>query len=328
MLHELGAKVYGLSDGIPTEPSFFVEARVETVLDQDFRIDVRYQSEVLSAFNEVRPETVLHLAAQPLVLQGLRDPVGTFSTNLMGTVHVLEAIRMSPSVQSCTVVTTDKVYRAGPTANAHLEEDELGGDEPYGASKVGAEFIAASYMTLVGTDGPRIATVRAGNVIGGGDWSAWRLLPDLLAALDQRSEIVLRSPGAVRPWQHVLDPLTGYLLLVESLESDEFSSLPRCWNFGPDPSALRTVLDMVHEVERAAGSPLQVTLGGPNNVESEFLSLSSLRASELLGWRPMWGFEASVAQTVEWHLAWRDGHDVGEMSRALVRQQLRGTIDA
>lgn len=328
MLHKLGAEVYGVADGIPTDPSFFVSAGVLDVLNRDFRVDVRDYTGVLSAFAEVRPETVLHLAAQPLVLEGVRDPVGTFSTNLMGTVYVLEATRLSPTVRSCIVVTTDKVYRGGPSAAPHLEENELGGDEPYGASKAGAEFIAASYVTLANEHGPRIATARAGNVIGGGDWSRWRLLPDLLAALDQSHEIFLRSPCAVRPWQHVLDPLMGYLLLAESLESDDSPNLPRSWNFGPDIGDSRTVLDVVHEVERFSGVSLNVKLGATNAVESEFLSLSSLRARELLGWNPKWTFEHSVAQTVSWHLAWRDGRDVGEISRNLVSQQLRGVTDA
>ncbi len=322
MLHELGAEIYGLADGIPTEPSFFVTARVREVLSQDFRVDIRNQIGVLSAFEKAQPETVLHLAAQPLVLEGIRDPVGTFSTNLMGTVYVLEAARLTPTVRSCVVVTTDKVYKRGSTATPHHEENELGGGEPYGASKAGAELVAASYVTLASEDGPRIATARAGNVIGGGDWSPWRLLPDLLAAIDQSREVVLRSPGAVRPWQHVLDPLTGYLLLAESLESDSSSNLPRCWNFGPDPSDSRTVMDVVHEVERFSGVSLNVRFEATSPVESEFLSLSSLRARERLGWSSKWGFERSVAQTVEWHIVWRKGHDVGWISRNLVEEHL------
>lgn len=327
MLAELGAEVHGLADGIPTDPSFFVHANVRDALAGDFRVDVRDQARVLSAFGKVRPDTVMHLAAQPLVLQGVRDPVGTFSTNLMGTVHVLDASRLSPTVRSCVVVTTDKVYKRGPKAAPHWEDDELGGHEPYGASKAGAELIAASYVTLAKGDGPRITTARAGNVIGGGDWSPWRLLPDILAALDQSAEVVLRSPGAVRPWQHVLDPLTGYLLLAESLESDASSSLPRCWNFGPDPSDSRTVLDVVREVERVSGVTLSLRVEGAGGVESDFLSLSSGRAREVLGWAPQWDFRHSVAQTVNWHLAWRDGRDVGEIARALASQQLRGAPD-
>ena len=326
MLHQLGATVHGLADGIPTDPSFFVHARVSDVLARDFRVDVRNQAGVMSALGEVRPQTVFHLAAQPLVLEGVRDPVGTFSTNLMGTAHVLESIRLSTDVLSCIVVTTDKVYRTGSTADAHDEEDELGGDEPYGASKAGAEFITASYANLVGQDGPRIVTARAGNVIGGGDWSRWRLLPDLLAALDQGGRMPLRSPGAVRPWQHVLDPLTGYLLLAESLESAGGRSLPQCWNFGPDPSNAKTVLDVVQAVERASGCSFDMNLERPNRAESEFLALSSARAREVLGWTPRWGFEEAISQTVDWHRAWRNGLDVGEISRILIKNHLALSI--
>lgn len=324
MLDRLGAEVFGFSDRIPTEPSFFVEARVSDVLTEDLRGDVRDGPGVLQAFERIKPDTVLHLAAQPLVLQGLIDPVGTFSTNVMGTVHVLEASRQSATVRSCVIVTTDKVYKGGPKSIPHSEEDELGGHEPYGASKAGAELVASSYATLASEGVPRIATARAGNVIGGGDWSQWRLLPDILGALDTGQELVLRSPGAVRPWQHVLDPLAGYLLLAEALELGETSDLPRTWNFGPDAQAARTVLDVVHAVERFSGRGVHVRVEGSEGVESEFLALSSARARKELNWRPRWDFDASVAQTVQWHLDWRAGRDIGEISRALVSEQLGG----
>ena len=322
MLDRLGAEVFGFSDRIPTVPSFFVEARVSDVLAEDLRGDVCDGLGVLEAFKLIKPETVLHLAAQPLVLQGLLDPVGTFSTNVMGTVHALEACRQSATVRSCVIVTTDKVYKAGPTSIPHSEEDELGGHEPYGASKAGAELVASSYLTLLSDGRPQIATARAGNVVGGGDWSQWRLLPDILLALDTGEELLLRSPEAVRPWQHVLDPVTGYLLLAEALESGETSSLPRCWNFGPDAQDARTVLDVVHAVERVSGRQVHVRVEGSQRVESEFLALSSAKARRELKWRPRWDFDASVAQTVQWHLDWRDGRDVGELSRSLVSEQL------
>lgn len=294
-------------------------------LMEDLRGDVRDGPALTAAFNRIRPDTVLHLAAQPLVIEGLRDPVGTFSTNVMGTVNVLEACMHTASVRSCVVVTTDKVYKEGPRDLPHSEEDELGGHEPYGASKAAAELVASSFITLSNDEGPQIATARAGNVIGGGDWSQWRLLPDLLAALDTGREVPLRSPRAVRPWQHVLDPLSGYLLLAERLESGTFLDLPRSWNFGPDSHDARTVMDVVTAVERFSGQKLHLNVDETSTVESPFLALSSTRAREALGWRSRWDFDASVAQTVEWHLSWRAGRDVGELSRELVSQQLGQT---
>lgn len=291
-------------------------------LVEDLRGDVRDGLALTSAFNRIRPDTVLHLAAQPLVIEGLRDPVGTFSTNVMGTVNVLEACMRTASVRSCVVVTTDKVYKEGPRDLPHSEEDELGGHEPYGASKAAAELVASSFITLSHDEGPQIATARAGNVIGGGDWSQRRLLPDLLAALDTGREVPLRSPRAVRPWQHVLDPLTGYLLLAEKLELGTFADLPRSWNFGPDSHDARTVMDVVNAVECVSGEKLHVRIEQASTVESAYLALSSSRAHEGLGWCSRWDFDSSVAQTVEWHLSWRAGGDVGELSRALVSQQL------
>jgi len=322
MLSELGALVSGVSDRVPTNPSLYVAADIAGALQEDLRINVTDGHALESAFQDVQPEIVFHLAAQPLVLEAARHPVETFSTNVMGTVNVLEACRRTTSVRACVVVTTDKVYLPAPLVHAHVETDALGGDEPYAASKVGAEMAAASYVALVRETGLQITTCRAGNVIGGGDWSPRRLLPDLLAALDAGGEIQLRYPQAVRPWQHVLDPLTGYVLLAEDLSAVGGGELPRCWNFGPKDSDARTVLDVVNAVENVSGMTLKVTeLRGPV-VETRYLALSSERAERGLGWSPAWDFYSSVEQTVKWHLAWRSGGDMGSQSRECVLDHL------
>ena len=275
MLEQLGARVYGLANGVPTDPSLFEEAAIAMALEEDIRIDVRDSEALTATFLRIQPEVVFHLAAQPLVLEGMRDPVGTFATNVMGTVHVLEASRVTESVRACVVVTTDKVYRDAGSSTPYSEDDELGGHEPYGASKAAAEMAAAGYAALAPAERLQIATVRAGNVIGGGDWSPWRLLPDLLSGIDEGTQIRLRRPGAVRPWQHVLDPITGYILVAETLLSDPPGDIVRTWNFGPDASGTRTVLDVVREVEKALGRELPVVLESGESVDAGYLSLSS-----------------------------------------------------
>ena len=325
MLNELGASVSGLSDRIPTDPSYFTVADVAGALNHDLRIDVRDAQSITATIQSLQPEIVFHLAAQPLVLEGARDPVGTFATNVMGTVNVLDACLRTPGVLACIVITTDKVYRPSVDEHGHREDDPLGGDEPYSASKVGAEMAAASYMTLAKDSGLQVVTCRAGNVIGGGDWSPWRLLPDLLAALDSGDEIQLRHPSAVRPWQHVIDPLTGYAVLAESLCGPGGHQLPRSWNFGPPSTDSRTVMDLVREVQECAGSPLKVTVLEESHPETPFLALSSGRAESELGWSPRWNFDASIDQTVRWHMEWRSGRDMAMKSRRFVQEQIKGS---
>lgn len=325
MLRELGASVYGLSNGIPTEPSHFIEARVSQALVEDLREDVRDLGVMMSAVQRIQPDVILHLAAQPLVLEGVRDPVETFSTNVMGTVNILEAARRVDTVSVCIIVTTDKVYRSGATEEPHSEDDELGGSEPYGASKAAAEMVAASFAALTGDSRLRVATARAGNVIGGGDWSPWRLLPDLLSALDRGEPVSIRSLNAVRPWQHVLDPVVGYLLLAESSADDGIKEAISSWNFGPDPGAERRVIDVIREVEKSCGQTIEVVDSDPQPVESAYLAVSSAKARNELGWRPHLDFASSVAETVTWHRAWRDGKDMADVSRLDVHSRLEFT---
>lgn len=327
MLEALGARVTGFSLEPPTTPSLFEEARVGESLERDLRGDVRDLDAVVSAMTATQPDVVLHLAAQPLVLEGMRDPVGTFSTNVMGTVHVLEACRRVHGVKACVVVTTDKVYRDVVEPRAHREGDELGGGDPYAASKACAEMAVAGFEALTSEGGFSVATVRAGNVIGGGDWSPWRLLPDLLSSIDAGRPVVLRRPDAVRPWQHVLDPLTGYLLVAESIERG-VKQYEGAWNFGPPESDARSVMDVVHAVESSAGRQIAVNVLDHAPSETGYLALSSEKSRELLGWRPRWDFAHSVRQTVEWHAAWREGRDVGDLSRELANEQVHGAVSA
>jgi CDP-glucose 4,6-dehydratase len=263
---------------------------------------------------EARPEIVFHLAAQPLVRDSYRDPLTTLATNVMGTAHVLEAVRSVPSVRAAVVITTDKVY-ANVDRRCH-EADALGGHDPYSASKAAAEIVTASYRSsFYGTEAAGVATARAGNVIGGGDWATDRLVPDCLRAFEHGEAVRLRYPGAIRPWQHVLEPLSGYLRLAEHLVSGPAARFAKAWNFGPDAQDEATVADVAERTARNWGAGARVELddrtGHPR--ETGVLRLDSAMARRELGWSPRWGLDRAVEMTVAWHRAWLAGEDMAEV---------------
>jgi CDP-glucose 4,6-dehydratase len=291
-LHALGAEVTGFSGPPPTEPSLYELARVGE-LCRDVRGDIRDAEAVAAAARGA--EVVFHLAARAIVLDALDDPAGTYATNVLGTAHVLEAARDAAIV----CITSDKCYAPGD--GSHREGDALGGRDPYSASKAAAELVAAAHREAFGV---RVATARAGNVIGGGDWARHRLLPDLVRARDSGAPIVLRHPGATRPWQHVLNPLAGYLRLAERLtESPEWA---RAWNFGPDEA--QTVGWVVERVRSHWALDVRVDAPG-DAIEDPALQLDASAARERLGWVPPTSLAEGLDATVLWHNEVRAGGD-------------------
>lgn len=313
-LSSLGARVTGLSDGVPTRPSLYELARVQEGV-HDVRADVRDAAAVADAVAEADPEVILHLAAQPLVRRSFAAPAETFAVNVVGTAHVLDAARAAPNVGAIVVVTSDKCYAPGP--HPHGEDDPLGGDDPYSSSKAGAELVAASYRDSFGLP---LATGRAGNVIGGGDWGADRLMPDVLAAALDGRAVQLRNPGAVRPWQHVLNPLAGYLLLAEALYADP-AAFGSGWNFGPDPGDELGVRALVERIADLWGTPIEVAVQpGEHPPEAPTLRLVSSKAAERLGWRPAWGLDEGLQAIVEWSRALRAGEDLRAVTLAQIER--------
>ncbi len=302
-LQRLGAQVTGFATAPPTEPSLFALAAAGEGLD-DVRGDVRDRAAVRAAVAAADPEVVLHLAAQPIVSTGLEQPVETYATNVMGAAHVLDAARDARSV---VLVTSDKCYapRAG---GPHVESDAFGGIDPYSSSKAGQELVAAAFRDSFGV---RVATARAGNVIGGGDWSRDRLVPDLVRALLSGEPVALRHPGAVRPWQHVLNPLAGYLRLAEAVW--ESADAARGWNFGPAAADARPV----REIAARMGAPVQERQvdGG---VEVAAVELDAAAARSTLGWTPVWDLDTALEATTAWHRAVAAGHD----ARAVTLDQI------
>lgn len=310
-LHQLGARVFGLSLPPPTTPSLFESASVAELLAEHTIGDVRDLAVVEGAVERARPDLVLHMAAQPLVRESYRNPVETFATNVLGTVHVLEAVRTKHPSAATVVVTTDKCYEEQPLGRGYREDDRLGGHDPYSASKAGAELVAASCRRSFGL---RIATARAGNVIGGGDWANDRIVVDAMRALLAGQPIPVRNARATRPFQHVLDPVSGYLRLSTALlEDPKWGS---GWNFGPAQDSAISVQKLVETILRHYGSGTWVDRSEPNAVhEAAKLTLDASRAREL-GWEPRWDLERAIERTVSWYRAVHQGAGAREHSLA------------
>jgi CDP-glucose 4,6-dehydratase len=308
-LAELGAAVTGFSRGVPTAPSLFALARLDELVEHH-EGDVRDEAAVAAMVARVRPDVVLHLAAQPMVRRSFAEPVATYATNVMGTVNVLEAARTAPVAPGITiVVTSDKCYENREWPWGYREDEPLGGHDPYSSSKGAAELVAAAYRSSY--DLP-VATARAGNVIGGGDWGEDRLVPDIVRAQDAGEPVRVRNPHAIRPWQHVLNPLSGYLRLAEVAHREPGAR--RAFNFGPADEDARPVGWIV---ERLADRV--VTDPGPHPHEAHWLKLDSSLARERLGWRPRWDLAEGLDRTAAWYRAHRDGAD----ARATTLAQLR-----
>jgi CDP-glucose 4,6-dehydratase len=322
-LQALGARVSGLSDCVPTSPSMFELAGVAHDL-ADVRADVRDHAAVRDAMADAQPEIVLHLAAQPFVRRSFADPRGTYETNVMGTVNVLEAARATPSVRAVVCVTTDKCYDNDPSRpqRPFVETDPMGGHDPYSSSKGCAELVVDAYRRSFfhGPGGPRVASARAGNVIGGGDWGEDRLVPDFMRGALAGRPIPVRNPEAVRPWQHVLNPLSGYLCLAMRLHA---GAAQGAWNFGPalgDARPVRWIADRVTELwpgelrwELDSDPPT------PHPHEAHYLALDSTKARERLGWAPVWDLDEALAGTVAWYRALRDGEDMRAVTLAQIK---------
>lgn len=310
-LQALGAEVAGLALPPDTEPSHW--RLLDMKLAREYLVDLRDGGRVLEALQDFRPEVVFHLAAQPLVRRSYREPVETFATNLLGLVHLLEAVRHCSSARVLVNATTDKVYEPSDAEDGYREDAPLGGHDPYSTSKACAELVSAcyrrSYFDGVGEHPLRLATARAGNVIGGGDWAEDRLVPDMVRAMTSVGTVQLRNPMSTRPWQHVLEPLSGYLCLGQAMiEGREAGG---AWNFGPSPGSTMAVGDMVGYFQRAWPG-LQVEHdAGPHPHEAEKLTLDCGKAARELGWHAVWDAESTVAYTAGWY---RDFLNTGRIS--------------
>ena len=307
-LTELGAQVAGVSLSPKTKHNHW--DLINLTID-DRRCDIRDCNGMKLIITDIQPEIVFHLAAQPLVRRSYNDPLETWSTNVMGTVNVLEACRLTPSVKAIVVVTSDKCYENFELSRGYREDDSLGGYDPYSASKAGSELVSASYQrgSFNAEAGALLATARAGNVVGGGDWSDDRLIPDLVQAVCENKSLEIRSPNATRPWQHVLESLSGYLLLGQKL-------LMGCrevvgpWNFGPQITDNLTVVAVLKKLKKAWSDIKWHEITSPQPYEARLLYLDSNKAHSKLNWQPVWNIDHTIKQTVDWYKQWLHGGNV------------------
>jgi CDP-glucose 4,6-dehydratase len=325
-LQALGAEVTGVSPSPRERRSVYRLAAVGGHM-RELALDVRDARGMLEAVRESSPEVVIHLAGQPLVRRSLQEPAGTYEINVMGTVNLLEAVRREgSSVRSVVIVTSDKCYEnPGGRPRRFVESDMLGGADPYSSSKACAELVTASYRRsfFAHDDAPRIATARAGNVIGGGDWGEDRLLPDSVRAVETGTTLRVRNPDAVRPWQHVLGPLEGYLLLAQAL--DLRVTATDKWNFGPAAGDARSVRWIVERLgELWDGRLTWAPDSDPNPPEAEHQEIDSARAERELGWLPRGSLAEALGLLVAWHRAELGGEDMREVSLAQIDRHSRG----
>ncbi|MCA1556974.1 MAG: CDP-glucose 4,6-dehydratase [Acidobacteria bacterium] len=325
-LAELGAEVTGYSLPAPTNPSHFELARVAERVES-INGDVRDLEHLCRTIKETRPEVVIHMAAQSLVRRSYLDPVETYETNVMGTVNVLEAVRRtgSDSVRALLVVTSDKCYENREQFEGHKETDAMGGYDPYSSSKGCAELVTAAFgrsffhAAQTGKAQTMVASARAGNVIGGGDWAEDRLIPDIIRSWMKGEPVRIRRPHAVRPWQHVLDPLAGYLLLIEKMYGGG-AQYAEGWNFGPQDSDAKPVGWIVERMAALWGEGARWALDeGEHPHEAHYLKLDCSKAREGLGWKARLSVERALEETVKWYRGYKEGRDAARLSLEQIR---------
>jgi CDP-glucose 4,6-dehydratase len=319
-LVDMGAEVHGYALTQPTEPNLFTVARLQERLARSTIADIRDAASLVQAMQAAKPDIVLHLAAQPLVRYSYVAPVETYAVNVMGTVNLLEAVRQTQGIKAVVNVTTDKCYENREWVWPYRENEAMGGFDPYSSSKACSELVTAAYRrSFLESAGIRLASARAGNVIGGGDWAADRLVPDFLRALDAGQALSIRSPLATRPWQHVLEPLSGYLILAEKL-FNEGPDFAEAWNFGPEEADTRPVQWIVEYLcSQVPGATWQCD-AAPQPHEANTLKLDSSKAKAQLGWRPRWGLHTALSMTLAWHQAWKQNADMAVFSAQQIQE--------
>ena len=308
LLH-MGARVTGIALKPDTEPSLFNELKLDQEMES-FLFDIRDEKNVLRKVQATNPDIVIHMAAQPLVRDSYNDPLKTYSTNVMGTANLLEACRHTESIRQIINVTTDKVYENKELDIPFKESDRLGGFDPYSNSKACSELVTSSYRnSFFAKDKVKIVTARAGNVIGGGDWAVDRLIPDIIRAYQSKEKLIIRNPKAIRPWQHVLESLAGYLCLAEHLDQTE--NYIQEWNFGPGAQDFMNVAEIVQHAQKKMA--LEVELEQPNLHEAQILKLDNSLAKKHLSWSSQWKASEAIDRTLSWYQCFLEGENAKEL---------------
>ena len=308
-LFSLGAEVKGYALNPPTSPSLFNEAKVSSIIDSQIG-DIRDQDALHECMTRFSPDILIHMAVQPLVRASYDKPIETYEVNVIGTAKVLEAARSCPNVKSIVNITTDKCYENDGRSEGYKEEDAMGGYDPYSSSKGCAELVTSSYRrSFLQEQGVGLASVRAGNVIGGGDWADDRLIPDILRSFEKNEPVVIRNPKATRPWQHVLEPLSGYLVLAQKMYRDQ-NKYAEGWNFGPNEQDVKSVDWILNQMIGKWPNSSWELDSSSNPHEANFLQLDISKAESKLGWMPIWELRHTLEKIIDWHLAWINKEDM------------------
>ena len=305
----LGAKVIGYSLKPPTSPSLFNILNMKKIVINKIG-NINNRKKLSNEIFKSKPDVVMHLAAQPLVVPSYQDPIETFSTNIIGTANLLESIRDIPSIKSCLIMTSDKVYENKELNSPYIENDPMGGTDPYSASKGATELVVSSYMKSFFNEknSPGIATIRSGNVIGGGDWADYRLIPDSIRSLISNKNIILRNPNSIRPWQHVLESLSGFLLVGSKINKNS-NKFGGPWNVGPSPKNSLSVESVVKKIIQQWGNG-KIIIKKNNFHEAKLLKLNSNKIFNLMKWKPTYSFNQSIEKTVDWYLKYYENKNI------------------
>ncbi len=326
-LHQMGANVVGYSLAPPTEPSLYKDARVEEGIESN-EADIRDLTHLQKVISDCKPDVIFHLAAQPLVRYSYDHPIETYETNVMGTVNVLESARRETSVKAVVCITTDKCYENREWVWGYRENEPMGGFDPYSSSKGCSELVISAYRNSYFStgEGPAVASVRAGNVIGGGDWAEDRLIPDIVRAMMKNEAVIIRAPHSIRPWQHVLEPLSGYMLLAERLwnEKQEFAE---AWNFGPNDEDAQPVEWIVERLTESWGDGARWELDKEVNPhEAQYLKLDISKVKTVLGYEPRLNLGTTLDWVTEWYKAYHKGDDMRQVTQQQIAQfEMKGT---
>jgi CDP-glucose 4,6-dehydratase len=306
----MGATVSGFSLKPDTNPNLYTESKLLDYMSNTFA-DIKDFEALLTSIQSFNPEIIFHMAAQPLVKQSYLDPIYTYRTNVMGTVHLLEAAKQTPSTKVIVNVTSDKCYENKELLRGYTESDRLGGYDPYSSSKACSELVTTAYQnSFFGSSKIAIASARSGNVIGGGDWAADRLIPDILSSFETEKPLIIRNPNSVRPWQHVLECLSGYLILAENLYEDK-ETFSGAWNFGPPEKDAKTVKWIIEKMSKFWGKDCVWELDSRENYhETNYLKLDTSKALKCLLWNSKWELTESLQKVISWHRQWKKGSDV------------------
>ncbi|WP_299153945.1 CDP-glucose 4,6-dehydratase [uncultured Christiangramia sp.] len=310
-LHSMGAEVMGYALAPNTTPSLFEIAKIENLMKSEIG-DIRDLAKITNSVNRFKPDILIHMAAQPLVRLSYAEPVETYSTNVMGTVNVLEAAKKVQALKAIVSVTTDKCYENKEWEWGYRENEPMGGHDPYSSSKGCAELVTAAYRKSFfnSEDSASLASARAGNVIGGGDWAEDRLIPDILQSFNNSEPVIIRNPLATRPWQHVLEPLSGYLILAEDL-FNKGNEVSEGWNFGPNDEDCQPVASILDRMVSKWGEGASWELDHNSNPhEAGFLKLDCSKAKSKLDWNPVWNLDTTLDLIVDWYKAWNSGEDM------------------